>query len=154
MWRPNIVFLRNTVSCNDDMELRSRWYHKVPTTRSITSKRTKSAPHLPSGAPPPIRLDTSLSIPIRPPNSSLLPVKFLKLPYLDFFLDSLERFLARPPRRLPMWGRNGDQDALLRNRHNAEPVHETDGCQIMFIFDGLCDWEHAAQSQRRIGCIL
>ena len=78
----------------------------------------------------PINLRPDLPIPIRPPNS-IFPPKFLQLPHLDPILRLLKRLLARPPCRLSMRRRDGDQDTLFPNWNDTEPVDDRYGSKVM-----------------------
>ena len=112
-----------------------------PTLQATPHPHQHSTPLPTLTLPPPL---THPPIPIRPPHPPILPLppvahKNLPLPNLDPALTLLQRLLARPPRRPPMRRRQRDQNALLADRHRAQPVHHRDGRQLVFRVDGARD---------------
>lgn len=93
---------------------------------------------------------TSGLVSIGPPNPALNPAEVLPLPDLDHGLAPLERLLARPPRRVPMRSRHGDQDAFLPDRDVTQAVRHGDGRERVLVLGGARDGHHRFQRQRWI----
>jgi hypothetical protein len=94
-------------------------------------------------------LDTSLTIPIRPPNTTVS--KPLLLPNLDLLLHFLQTFLPSPPSSLPVSRRHSNQNTFLFDINLAQPMRHSNRHKPMLLTDGASNGLQRAQSQRRVG---
>jgi hypothetical protein len=93
-------------------------------------------------------LNTSLSIPIRPPNTTIS--KPLLLPNLGLLLHFLQALLPSPPSSLPMGRRNRNQNTLLFDIDFAQPMRHSNSHKTMLLTYGACNILQSPESQRRI----
>lgn len=95
-----------------------------------------------------LHLNTSLTIPIRPPNTTIS--KPLLLPNLDLLLHFLQTLLPSPPSSLPMSRRHSNQNTFLFNINLAQPMRHSNRHKPVLLAYGACNGLQRAQSQRRV----
>lgn len=118
--------------------------------RARTSRTTLGAARSKTPIP---NLHPHRSIPVGSPHAPLIAPKLLPLPDLDGGLALLQRLLARPPRRLPMRGRQRDQDALLADRDRPQSMDHGDGRQAVLRLHRPRHAQEAVERFRHVGAV-